>query len=236
MTPTSRHNPLMRTHWSIDPAQGPALAAADAAKQSRLYEAIGSGEDPRFALSFETYRGRDSDLYVTARESDLMPVLTHLAGEHGTDGRYTVHTLTQEDADRIERLYGESNATVEDDLRWIVGGASRETTGPWPTPPREESGPGALTEYTFALGHPDHEPGLYISWVVRAGTEREAVNLSRRQFADDYEGAGITLDPMEFAPETSEPGVFGFVVRLDAWRITASNIIERFTPPPGYGG
>lgn len=82
----------------------------------------------------------------------------------------------------------------------------------------------AHNEYTFRLGDVSHDPGLYLSWLVRASSDAEAVEISRRFFAETSQPG----DPeLAVEPVADGAAVCGFILRADPDRISTENIIDR---------
>lgn len=113
---------LLRVWSTLTLEDTPDNVAADALKQARLWEAVGSGEDARFGVtSGSTYS--DSDLTVLGREEDLLPVLTDLAYR---GYRFHVDTRTEEDADRLAALHGEGGSRG-----YLLARVEHDTSGNW---------------------------------------------------------------------------------------------------------
>ena len=80
-----------------------------------------------------------------------------------------------------------------------------------------------MPEYTFTLGDVNHTPGLYLSWIVEAGSEEEAVTLSREFFGAD--------DPAEVGHHEDTDNFYGIILRADPDEIGPENIIDVFERP-----
>lgn len=83
-----------------------------------------------------------------------------------------------------------------------------------------------MAEYTFALGDVKRSP--YLSWVVEAGSEGEAIRLCRDAFAND--------ESVEVSPDDEGCSFEYFILRADPERIGPQNIIDIYDPEPAEPG
>ncbi len=84
-----------------------------------------------------------------------------------------------------------------------------------------------MNEYTFIMGNVNLEPGIYLSWIIQASSEEEAISKSRSAFAGDD---SIEVDCPDcgtvWGVPASENGISGTVLRVNPDCIDADMILD----------